>query len=194
MKQAKKTLVIAIVVVILMHGPIGGLGLQTLVSAGSYVGVCVGSIFNTTLRQDLQQIKYNPFNSDAAKVVSSQSVSFYQGVPYFRNNHLKRSGSFCAVLLARGETDADAVKHEFGHNVQQLILGPVTFLMVIGIPSALELSVRPYYDRPWEITADLFGDVASRTDTPANVVRGRAYLVTALLGGPWAYVFLPGEF
>ncbi len=192
MKKSKKVIISVIVAIILSHGPIGGFVVQSLVTVCSYIGICVGSLFSNTLREDMNKINYNPFNSDESKVISSNSVSFYKGVPFYKTSN-ERSGSFCAVLLYSEEDDTETIKHEIGHNVQQLILGPITFLINIGITSMFELSTREYYDRPWEITADLFGGV-STFHNDEDIKRGKGYIVTSLFTGPFSYFYLIGEY
>ena len=47
-----------------------------------------------------------------------------------------------------------------GIAIQQL--GIVKYALCIGPPSWLEWGSKDYYDKPWEVTADLFGGVQSR--------------------------------
>jgi hypothetical protein len=106
--------------------PIGGVAYQVTASALSYAGMCVASLFDSDVREDMDSIGWNPFNSNEEAVLNSKYVSFYKGVPVFRTN-LGRSGTFLAIFLARGETSTDTVRHEFGHIPQQLLLGPIRF-------------------------------------------------------------------
>lgn len=193
MNKLKKSVIIMFAIIFFCHGPIGGFLCQTVVSVASYVGICVGSIFSKDLRDDMSAIGYNPFNVSEQKVLNSEKVSFYKGVPIYRMNGDFRSGSFCAILFAKGDS-AEDLKHESGHNVQQLLLGPITFLAIIGAPSFFEFSTREYYDRPWEITADLFGGVTSRSHSQADIAKGRGFIATSFLTGPIGYFFLIGEY
>lgn len=177
----------------LAHGPVGGFCVQAVVSMGSYIGICIGSIFSEPLREDMSAIGYNPFNGSEQNAVNAKVVSFYKGIPIYRTGEGFRSGSFCAILLS-SDSNAEDLKHESGHNVQQIILGPITFLAMIGAPSAFEFSTRDYYARPWEITADMFGGVSSRIHTPEDMSRGEYYLATSLFTGPFAYFFIIGEY
>ena len=59
-----------------------------------------------------------------------------------------------------------AIKHEYGHYSQLLVLGGWLFLLLVGIPSTINnLRSRKgklkknYYSYPWEKTADLLGGV-----------------------------------
>ena len=60
------------------------------------------------------------------------------------------------------------------------------------LPSWKEWSSRPYYDRPWEITADIFGGVSRNQHQ--RISRGWNYMLTALFFGPVSYFFLIGEY
>ena len=59
------------------------------------------------------------------------------------------------------------IMHEYGHQRQSKILGPL-YLILIGIPSLLgnivfrlfKIDSRHYYKLPWEAWADKLGDVA----------------------------------
>lgn len=137
-----------------------GIPLQISASLLSYGGIAVSSLFDSDIKKDMDKIDWNPFNVSEIAVLNSNKVSFYKGVPVFRFNH-NRSGSFLAIFLTN-ETNSrknpkDVIRHEWGHNVQQLILGPANSFFCIFLPSWLQWSTRSYYDRPWEITADIFG-------------------------------------
>lgn len=159
-----------------------------------YGGFMVGSVFDSTIKADMDRIGWNPFNSDESSVIKSQKVSFYKGMPTMWVNHSSgRSGSFLGIWLnIYDSVDADTVKHEWGHGIQQGILGALKFGLLIGLPSVFEWSNRSYYDRPWEITADLFGG-ASRSHLNSDVRRGKWYLAVSSVFGIFAYFFLIGE-
>ena len=180
--------------VILLFTPIGGAILQTAASVLCYGGMAVASLFNSDVRADMDAIGWNPFNTDESAVLNSSYVSFYKGVPVFRTDgFVGRYGTFLGIFLNRSNYDTDTVRHEWGHVPQQMILGPVNFGLLFAIPSANQLSTRPYYERPWEITADIMGG-ASRTHASSDIDRGWSYLVASLFFGPFAYLFLLGEY
>ncbi len=56
----------------------------------------------------------------------------------------------------------DAVKHEWGHTVQQNIMGTPKYLVKVALPSMLGYKFGPfaanYYSQPWERNADYFGN------------------------------------
>ncbi len=173
-----------------------GLLTQLLVSVVSYIGISLASIFDEEIRSDMEAIGWNPFNEDTALVANSNKVSFYKGTPVFRMD-FKRSGSFVGIFLSRSIDKEEAetvIKHEYGHCVQQMILGPIKYGLMIFLPSAAEWSNRPYYERPWEVTADLFGGVEERTHTDENTRRGIGYLITSDILGPLGYLYLVEEF
>lgn len=158
-----------------------------------------GSVFNNQIEKDMIAIGWNPFNSNANAVVGSGIMSFYKGVPIFRTNN-SRSGTFGIMLLASNESE-NVVKHEFGHVPQLLLLGPVSFLFNIGIPSAGEFGPwahdindpYKYYNAPWETMADMFGGVTGwngRKHTQKEYAYGIMHLLTAKFGGPLSFLFI----
>ena len=172
--------------------PTGHFILQLVVSVISYVGVAIAAIFDSNIRNDMNAIGWNPFNSDETAVLNSDSVSFYKGAPVFKTT-LGRSGTFCAIFLSNNADETD-LKHEYGHIVQQMIMGPITYGLMIELPSWREWSNRSYYDRPWEITADIFGGVTTRPHSQKDINRGKWYLAISNLFGPFGYFFLLGEY
>lgn len=73
-------------------------------------------------------------------------------------------------------------------------MGITNYGFMIGLPSWRELSTRQYYDRPWDITADVFGGVTGRTHSQADINRGYWFLAVSSLFGPLGYLFLIGEY
>ena len=186
-------LILAILAFVLLSTPVGGTVLQLTASAISYVGIAIASIFDEDIRNDMNAIGWNPFNIDETATLNSSKVSFYKGVPVFRTASGGRSGSFGAIFLAKGR-GVDALRHERGHNSQLMMMGIADYGLMIGLPSWQEWSSRPYYERPWEITADVFGGVTGRTHSQADINRGYWYLGVSSLFGPFGYFFLFGEY
>ena len=171
-------LFIAVVATVLLFTPIGGTTLQVIISTLSYVGMAIAAIFDEDIRNDMNAIKWNPFNKDESVVSNSNKVSFYKGVPVFKTSG--SSGSFLGILLTKNGfkgtsghywSPEDILKHEWGHSIQQMIYGPIPYLINIGIPSAF---IDNSDDVPWEITADLFGGV-NRNYNFNDVKRGWNY-------------------
>ena len=192
-----------ILAALLLFTPVGGTVVQIAMSAISYVGIWVASIFDEDIRNDMNAIGWNPFNTNETATLNSSKVSFYKGVPVFRTN-MERSGSFGAIFLRRGWTDStgvfhnlndpDELRHERGHNSQLMMMGIANYGFLIGLPSLCEWSNRSYYERPWEITADVFGSVTGRTHSQEDINRGYWYLGVSSLLGPLGYFFLLGEY
>ena len=116
-------------------------------------------------------------------VLDSCFFSVYRNKLVIRINY-GRSGSFGTIFLTRiaGSFKApeDIVRHEYGHTVQLKYLGVIRFALAIGLPSWQEWgNEKSYYDRPWEITADIFGGVQSREHTDFKIKRGFDYLLTS---------------
>ena len=87
--------------------------------------------------------------------------------------HVPSSFSFTAIFLDTNNVNDTTVKHEYGHNIQQMIIGPQKYFFGIAISSIstnvffevekrIKGSYHPnanqiYYSMPWERTAELFG-------------------------------------
>ncbi len=167
-----------------------------------YGGFVVGSVFDSQINADMEAINWNPFNPDAGLAASSKKVSFYQGVPVIRVDlPEQRSGSFLGIWLV-GSNSANTIKHEWGHTIQQGIMGWAKYLTMVGLPSWKHWGQnkwhinKDYYVNPWDGGADYFGGVAPRNDgyhtmrTRADEVRAIWYLVVSTLFWPAGYFFL----
>lgn len=108
----------------------GGIPIQVSASILSYLGVTISSLFNQDIKNDMLAIDWNIFNTDETSVINAQKVSFYKGVPVFKFKH-NRSGSFLAIFISYEQESIDTLHHEFGHNIQQLLLGPIKYLLCI---------------------------------------------------------------
>ena len=56
-------------------------------------------------------------------------------------------------------------------------LGVVKYSLCIGLPSLLEWGTGEYYNKPWEITADIYGGVQSRNHSQSDITKGFYYLL-----------------
>jgi len=72
-----------------------------------------------------------------------------------------------------------------GIAIQQL--GIVKYALCIGLPSWLEWGSKDYYDKPWEVTADLFGGVQSREASRSDKADAFHYLWLSKQVGPFAW-------
>ncbi len=130
-------------------------------------------------------------NTSEKKVLDSNYVSAYKGKLTIRTNG-NRSGSYGALFITKETNNRanpeDIVRHEYGHTKQLEQLGIVNYTLCIGAPSLFEWgSDSEYYRRPWEITADIYGGVQSRS-YPGYEAAGFEYLENSRKWG--AFVWL----
>ena len=167
-----------------------GFVFQVAVSTISYVGMAIGAIFSKDIRNDMNRIHWNPFNSNEELVLESKYVSFYKGAPIFRlqkSRDQARPGSFFGILLPKGSS-IDDVRHEWGHILQLIIMGFIFYGSTVAIPSICEWGEwGNYYDAPWETLADMFGGVVSREHTPEQKKRAIKYFLLSYFFGCLAY-------
>ena len=130
------------------------------------------------------------FNSDEQAVIKAECFAFYKGKLVVRTN-MERSGSFGIIFFSRKEnghdTAADVLRHEYGHTVQLDILGEVKYFFCIGIPSYFEWGNASYYDRPQEITANIFGNASLGDPTDTQIMDGYKYLRDSYYYGIFAW-------
>ena len=117
--------------------------------------------------------KYSFFNTDETKVLDSEVFSSYKGTPVLKHD-ISWVTSFSisnTIILNKGENvsngGVDTVKHEWGHTVQQSIIGTNKYMTRIAIPSVISCYLNPsskiYYSLPWERSAEFFGGVSRTT-------------------------------
>lgn len=124
-------------------------------------------------------------------MLAADYYAFYKGTLVVRTN-MERSGSFGIIFLARNtnyiDNPEDMVRHEYGHIIQLEQLGVIRYSLCIFIPSWQKWGSKSYYDKPWEVTADVYGGVQSRLPTHDTIVSGFAYLGLSQCVGPFAWV------
>ena len=129
------------------------------------------------LKYDLKN--FNKNNSNEKRVVESKCFSAYKGSLVIRTN-MKRSGSYGILFISRKinryKYPEDVIRHEYGHYLQMKRIGIIRYTLFIGIPSLLNWGKGSYYEKPWEITADILGDVRSRKHNDYNIDKGNDYL------------------
>ena len=171
--------------------PVGGTALQVATSAVSYAGMAVASIFDEDIRNDMNAIGWNPFNTDESATLNSSKVSFYKGAPVFRTSN-ERSGSFGAIFLTKGSIDDD-LRHERGHNSQLMMMGIGTYGFTVGIPSPAKLGkwdkAGNYYGAPWETMADILGGVKGRPHSSAEIWNAWGYYAVSTLCFPFTSLY-----
>jgi len=153
----------------------------------SYASTAVVAIFDEDVREDMNRIKWNPFNTDASATADSTNVSFYKGQFVIREDWAitnGRSGSFVFMFLNVRDNDEETIKHEWGHFVQFAAMHPLTYLTSVAIPSVFSdnQSDIQYYSNPWERTSDWIAGINRKTGyKPASMVWGMAYIGSPLL-------------
>ena len=183
-----------ILAAVLLFTPVGGTALQAVASVGSYVAMSAWALGDLVFNngegawEDMCSINWNPFNNDESATLGSNYVSFYKGVPVFRNS-MSRPGSFSIIFLPCGSSE-NALRHERGHNSQLMMMGIANYGVGIGIPSLFMLGPWAaqggdnYYRAPWEITADKLGGVSRTVHTKKDIDYGWWYL-KRLIGFPF---------
>ena len=161
-----------IIGLLLLFTPVGGTVWQITASVLGYAGIAIASLFDKDIKNDMDSIGWNPFNSDESLVTGSTKVSFYKGAPVFRIDASKRSWSFGAIFLAVND-NANDLRHERGHNWQLMMMGLATYGFTVAIPSSLKLGSwdknHKYYHAPWEAIASILGGDTSRGFTKEDI-------------------------
>jgi hypothetical protein len=133
----------------------------------------------TNLKEDLDSGALNPFNTSEETVLNSKVMSFYKGSLVIRHDIPKATscGIFGTIFLNKKVNDAtnlnhtNTLKHEWGHNQQEKILG-ASYLIFVALPSLYynqtgdyrnykdkKMREQMYYSKIWERTADWLGGV-----------------------------------
>ncbi len=141
------------------------------------IGVAVVDEILEELADDA--LNYNVNNQSEEIVLQSKYFSAYKGRFVIRTP-FDRCGSY-GILFITHETNTrtnpeDYIRHEYGHTVQLQRLGFLKYTVCIGIPSLLQWGNGAYYSKPFEITADVFGNVQSRVHTKNDIEAGFYYL------------------
>ena len=112
-------------------------------------------------------------NTDEQKVLDAVFFSAYRGRNVIKNR-LPGTTSFSIfqTLFINGTkkrscmTDADTVRHEYGHSLQEEYMGFFRYLKKVAIPSVKgyrkRLPLKEYYEQKWERDADILGNVKRR--------------------------------
>ena len=119
--------------------------------------------FVSDVKKDFKNYKKD--NDDAQAVLDAKYFSSYEDTFV-----LKVPGgigfSFGIIVLGNDNTEADDVKHEYGHKVQLDEKGVWDYTTQVAIPSVVaywadEIKGLPfdYYTSPWEAEADIHGGV-----------------------------------
>ena len=131
----------------------------------------------SNIKADINNFRWN--NCDEVEVIKSNYFSAYKRHFVLRTN-MMRSGSYGILFISRKinnyKTPEDVVRHEYGHAMQLKKMGIIRYTLFIGIPSLLNIGDGRYYDKPWEVTADILGEVHSRKHKERYIVKGNEYM------------------
>ena len=144
--------------------------LTRLVSWACVMAVLRGQVDVGDIRADAA--RFDVWNADSGSVAESHVFAFYRGTPVLWHS-MKRRSSFAVdgvIFLDRRlrQIRSDTVieqtlRHEWGHTVQERMLGHGRWLRAVAVPSVRgfrqELPTAVYYRQPWERSADFYGTV-----------------------------------
>ena len=136
-------------------------------------------------------------NQSEKTVLDSNYFSAYKGVPVVRTDGT-RSGSFGVIFLTHETNNRDnaegIVRHEYGHTKQLEELGPINYLITVGIPSALDLGDEwgggIYEQKPWEVMADIYGETELLPHSQNDVNAAYKYQRISKQLGPFVLIFI----
>lgn len=77
------------------------------------------------------------------------------------------SAQIFGTIYLNSNADLTSLNHEWGHGIQEKLMGSGAYLLNVAIPSVITYWTLPYdanydmnyYSMPWERTADFFGGV-----------------------------------
>ena len=154
---------------------------STLTAVGA-VAVAAAQGRWSDLEADFNNGCLNPFNCDETTALKANVVSFYKGSTVVRQS-LDADGAFSilgTIWLGTSYNNSitssvDVINHEFGHSVQEKLLGPA-YLTTIVIPSVSYYfydkitngNSTDYYSTPWEQTAEFFGGAKNASSYKPN--------------------------
>ena len=137
------------------------------------------------LIDDFKNGALNPFNQDESIALDAKVLGFYKGETVIRHS-IPGLSSWQIIGVIYLNTDVknnqdgyDTINHEWGHGVQERIMGTANYAITIALPSMINCQFgryqnyqntidrdRIYYSKVWERTADLFGGVQGRVYDP----------------------------
>ena len=139
------------------------------IAVASTIAVVSG---NATLKDVWTDIKnYDFFNQDEQKCIDAKVFSSYNGTPVLKHSvdDLSSFSFSNTIFLKESHAQMDdapnTIKHEWGHTVQESLVGTPKYLTKFAIPSIIGYLSDPgnntYYSLPWERSADFFGGAKS---------------------------------
>ena len=136
---------------------------------------------------------FNLFNKDSNVVFDANYFSFYKGSLVIKHQtNLSSFGVFGIIFLHVNHTEEDDLNHEWGHNIQEKILGSPLYMIRIAIPSMIGCALRyndeEYFSFPWERSADFFGNVNRSHGYSSSIESSLVYLLTGIRLETWQEV------
>ena len=142
--------------------------ISTLIAIGALVVAAAQGKWDE-IKEDAENGCLNILNQDESVANKAKVLGFYKGSTLVRQS-FGGTFSILGTIWAAPNTDDNLLKHEFGHNVQERILGFPLYAVTVSIPSAINyhfgrwnfetdqtIKERMYYSKIWERTADFFG-------------------------------------
>jgi len=85
---------------------------------------------------------------------------FYKGAPVIRTG-TDTSASFGVIFMGNANDFDGTLRHEWGHNIQFMILGSAAYTGLIAIPSVASFKLVPerHHEMLWERTADSLSEI-----------------------------------
>ena len=148
--------------------PGGNYGIINSNATARNSGSSAGIISDEDRRKRLRQQGRYFFNSSEEAVLLNEEFAFYKGVPVIKVSSMETSGlSLYIIFLGSDVKSVNTVRHEYGHTMQLAQLGLRNYLVWVGLPSKYyfdqtmneKYSWDEYYERPWELIADVYGGV-----------------------------------
>ena len=142
---------------------------STLTAIGSVVTASIDGRWIDVV-DDFNNGCLNPFNRSEEVALKSNVLSFYKGSTVIRQDIITYCSAF-GTLWLNSDNGETAIKHEYGHSIQERLLG-ILYWPVVAIPSIIynefgdyqnenkqSLRDKMYYSKIWERTADWLGGV-----------------------------------
>lgn len=109
-----------------------------LINMVGFGAIMMISAFSESVYEDMENIDWNIFNDDESKVVNSKNISFYNGVLVVKYNNPNAGGGFSYGIIGVFHNTSEAtVRHEYGHHLQQRMMGLGKYTSTIAIPSLI---------------------------------------------------------
>ena len=134
------------------------------IMVASAVAILSGAASPKDVITDLRNFEF--YNNNEKKCLESTVFSSYKGTPVLRHDipNVTSCSIFNTIILNMSETSSnggvDTIRHEWGHTVQETMMGRTKYLFRIAAPSVVGnlIGVDDYYSQPWERSADYFGE------------------------------------